>query len=173
LLIDEADIFLESRGRGLAIFTDKNALVSVFLRVLEYYQGIIFLTTNQIAQFNITIPSRIHITIQYDSLKRDQMEQIFKGFIQPLENKGLVDNFNSIMEWLKEDVYNIGLDGRQIRNIVTTALALARTEFKYKGGKYKLGKNHLKSIVYNTRSFKNDFIVQFDRYISTQERIIK
>lgn len=53
---DEADVFLESRGRGVGTSTEKNALVSgmlkvsccifglyltiqVFLRVLEYYQG--------------------------------------------------------------------------------------------------------------------------------------
>jgi hypothetical protein len=36
---DEADVFLESRGRGVASNAERNALVSVFLRVLEYYQA--------------------------------------------------------------------------------------------------------------------------------------
>ncbi|KAI0106666.1 P-loop containing nucleoside triphosphate hydrolase protein [Daldinia grandis] len=171
LLIDEADVFLESRGRGNAASTDRNALVSVFLRVLEYYQGIMFLTTNQIAQFDVAIPSRIHVSIQYESLKPAQMEQIFRGFLQPLEDKNLIEDYDEILEWLKEDVYDIGFDGRQIRNIVTTALGLARAERKK--GKGKLNKKHLKLIVNNSRSFKLDFTVQYDRYINSQEKLIK
>jgi SpoVK/Ycf46/Vps4 family AAA+-type ATPase len=44
LLLDEADVFLAQRT-----ITDikRNAIVSVFLRELEYYQGILLLTTNQ------------------------------------------------------------------------------------------------------------------------------
>jgi hypothetical protein len=46
LLIDEAHIFLEKRT-----LTDvnRNALVSVFLRLSEYYEGILFLTTNRVS----------------------------------------------------------------------------------------------------------------------------
>jgi SpoVK/Ycf46/Vps4 family AAA+-type ATPase len=44
LLLDEADVFMARRTQ-----TDlqRNALVSVFLRVLEYYAGILFLTTSK------------------------------------------------------------------------------------------------------------------------------
>ena len=165
-------MFLESRGRGPATSMDRNALVSVFLRVLEYYQGIMFLTTNQIAQFDIAIPSRIHVSIQYQSLKAPQMDGIFKGFLQPLEDQGLLENSDEIMEWLKEDVYSVGFDGRQIRNIVTTALGLARAESKFRNGKGKLNKGHLKAVVKNVSAFKTDFTVQFDRYVTSQEKMI-
>ncbi|KAK1991740.1 hypothetical protein LX36DRAFT_704521 [Colletotrichum falcatum] len=168
LLIDEADVFLEKRGNGIAASTDRNALVSVFLRVLEYYQGIMFLTTNQIAQFDAAIPSRIHVSIQYDSLKKEQMAKIFGGFLEPLEKSNLIDNYRDIKKWLDEDVYEVGLDGRQIRNIVTTALGLARAD-----GSGKLKKHHLKSVFINVRSFKTEFTVQYDRYISSQEKLIK
>lgn len=47
LLLDEAEVFLHQRST-----TDlaRNALVSIFLRQLEYYQGILILTTNMIKQ---------------------------------------------------------------------------------------------------------------------------
>lgn len=47
LLLDEADVFLHKRST-----TDlaRNALVSIFLRQLEYYQGILILTTNMVTQ---------------------------------------------------------------------------------------------------------------------------
>jgi hypothetical protein len=44
VLLDESDVFLEEREKtGL----QRNALVSVFLRVLEYYEGILILTSNR------------------------------------------------------------------------------------------------------------------------------
>lgn len=48
--------------RGLV----RNSVVSVFLRKLEYYDAIMFLTTNRVAQFDEAILSRIHM-IQTDS----------------------------------------------------------------------------------------------------------
>lgn len=158
--------------RLTAISKFSNSLTfPVFLRVLEYYQGIMFLTTNQIAQFDVAIPSRIHISIQYASLNPDQMQQIFKGFLKPLQDRNLIEDYDGIMEWLGEDVYNLGFDGRKIRNIVTTALGLARAESKT--GKGKLTKKHLKLVVSNARVFKEDFMVQYDRYINAQEKLIK
>lgn len=44
VLLDEADIFLTRRNKT---DLERNALVSVFLRTLEYYTGILFLTTNR------------------------------------------------------------------------------------------------------------------------------
>ena len=44
LLLDEADVFLEARSTH---DLERNKLVSIFLRVLEYYEGILFLTTNR------------------------------------------------------------------------------------------------------------------------------
>ncbi|KAI1359172.1 P-loop containing nucleoside triphosphate hydrolase protein [Xylaria arbuscula] len=170
LLIDEADVFLESRGRvGEVQSMDRNALVSVFLRVLEYYSGIMFLTTNQIAEFDVAIPSRIHIAIKYESLRPDQMEAIFKGFLENLRKRNLIDDYDGIMSWLKEDVYSEGLDGRQIRNVVTTALDLANAE----PGNYKLKQAHLKRAWNNTKRFTKDFDRQMERYKNDQGKLIK
>lgn len=43
LLLDEADVFLSRRSLS---DLKRNAIVSVFLQELEYYQGIMLLTTN-------------------------------------------------------------------------------------------------------------------------------
>ncbi|KAI1176378.1 P-loop containing nucleoside triphosphate hydrolase protein [Nemania sp. FL0916] len=174
LLIDEADVFLESRGRGGIVQSmDKNALVSVFLRVLEYYKGIMFLTTNQIAEFDVAIPSRIHIAIKYESLRTDQMEAIFRGFLDNLNQRGMVDDYNEIMSWLKEDVYPEGLDGRQIRNTITAALNLANADAKYHEGKSKVGKSHIKKAFNNAKKFKRDFDTQMQRYKDSQNKMIQ
>ncbi|KAM3072469.1 hypothetical protein ACMFMG_009269 [Clarireedia jacksonii] len=168
LLIDEADVFLESRGQGVASNVERNSLVSVFLRVLEYYQGILMLTTNQIAQFDVAIKSRIHVAFKYDELNPTQTLAIFNGFLGSLQKKGLIANMGDINEWLTEDVQRLGLDGRQIRNIVTSAMGLARAEAKANGTSAKLSKKHLKAMVTNVKDFKDEFIKAFERYKTSQ-----
>ena len=44
ILLDEADVFVESRTLQNLLH---NTLVSVFLRQLEYFQGVMILTTNR------------------------------------------------------------------------------------------------------------------------------
>ena len=56
LLLDEADVFLERRSPENLT---RNGLVSVFLRKLEYYEGIVFLTTNRVSHFDEAILSEL------------------------------------------------------------------------------------------------------------------
>ena len=66
LLLDEADVFLVERGAD----AHTNALVSVFLRELEHFDGILFLTTNRMQTFDPAILSRIHLPLRYDLLTK-------------------------------------------------------------------------------------------------------
>ena len=61
LLINEADVFIQKRGRDL----HQNAVVSVFLRLLEYHTGLVFLTTNRPDDIDEAILSRCIAEIQY------------------------------------------------------------------------------------------------------------
>ena len=63
LLIDEADVFLERRSLH---DMQRNSLVSVFLRTLEYYSGILFMTTNRVRTFDDAFKSRIHVPLKYE-----------------------------------------------------------------------------------------------------------
>lgn len=56
VLLDEADIFLEQRSLE---DLERNALVSLFLRVLEYYDSILILISNRVGIFNEAFRSRI------------------------------------------------------------------------------------------------------------------
>lgn len=68
LLLDKADVFLKKRAISNI---HRNALVYVFLRTLEYYQGIMFFTTNRVKEIDAAIASRIHFKIQYANLGPD------------------------------------------------------------------------------------------------------
>lgn len=51
---------------------------TVFLRILEYYPGILFLTTNRVGSFDDAFRSRLHLTLYYPKLDRKQTLQIFE-----------------------------------------------------------------------------------------------
>jgi hypothetical protein len=97
------------------------------------------------------------------------MKKIFMGFLEPLEEKRLINDYDDIQEWLEEDVYKLGFDG----SIVTTALGLERADRNDTRLSWKLHKKHLKMAANNVHAFKNDFLVQMDRYINSQEKKIK
>ena len=78
VLLDEADIFLEHRGRS-DIF--RNAMVGVFLRLLEYHNSPMFLTTNRVFAFDPAIRSRISIAIKYHPLKREARKQVWRQLL--------------------------------------------------------------------------------------------
>src|SRR6202043_2614411 len=82
VLLDEAGVFLEERS-----LTDlqRNALVSVFLRVLEYYEGILILTSNRVGTFDEAFKSRIQLSLHYDNLTRPQRSKIWKNFLNRLK----------------------------------------------------------------------------------------
>jgi hypothetical protein len=61
MLIDEADVYIRKRSDDITA----NAVVGVFLRVLEYFDGLLFLTTNRIDDIDEAIVSRCIALIRY------------------------------------------------------------------------------------------------------------
>ncbi|KAL0944799.1 AAA family ATPase [Colletotrichum truncatum] len=121
LLLDEADVFMEKRNLHEI---NRNALVSIFLRQLEYFQGILFLTTNRVETFDDAFQSRIHIALRYDSLTMKAKKTIFKIFMERVRVLEKID----LMPFSEEDYNDLAkydLNGRQIKNTIRTAQALA------------------------------------------------
>ena len=79
LLLDEADVFLAKRNK-----TDlrRNAVTSVFLRSLEYYAGILFLTTNRVGGIDPAFKSRIHVSLYYSRLNLSATIRLYETFIK-------------------------------------------------------------------------------------------
>jgi SpoVK/Ycf46/Vps4 family AAA+-type ATPase len=117
LLIDEADIFLERRSLH---DLERNSLVSIFLRVLEYYEGILFLTSNRVSTFDDAFKSRIHVPLKYNDLTVSSRKQIWKNFLQ----KG--GNDVALTEKEYESLAQSDINGRQIKNVIRTAKSLAQ-----------------------------------------------
>ncbi|KAJ4290951.1 hypothetical protein N0V90_010147 [Kalmusia sp. IMI 367209] len=116
MLIDECDVFLEARSTH---DLERNKLVSIFLRVLEYYEGILFLTTNRISNIDSAFQSRIHVSISYPSLTSSSRRAIWANFLAGLEVP---------QEWSEEDLDELAtveLNGRQIKNVLKSAALLS------------------------------------------------
>ncbi|KAI1741360.1 hypothetical protein F4680DRAFT_416583 [Xylaria scruposa] len=158
LLFDEADVFLEARGEGDNDL-QRNAMVSVLLRVLEYYDGILILTTNRMRSLDIAVQSRIHLAVKFTELSSQQKTNIYISFLDQLSDKGLVEDLRDVKAWASKDGKRFDFNGRQIRNVLSTALGIALAEGR------KLSREDLISVARQTDDFKRD--------LSTQEAIYR
>jgi SpoVK/Ycf46/Vps4 family AAA+-type ATPase len=148
----------------LVLLVGRALTQSVLLRVLEYYDGILFLTTNRLRSFDIAVQSRIRrwpsrqpsrttltrtdVAIEYGDLTADQREAIFKEFLGQLKQGGLIERWDNVLDWVQEEGKQKTFNGRQIRNIVSTAMALAHAE------KRGLLRKDLSEVALNTSVFK-------------------
>ncbi len=130
MLLDEAEVFLQERSTdNLA----RNALVSIFLRQLEYYQGILILTTNMAGHCDRALEStstrrkgcsprflifsrlgRIHFCVYYPDLTYDVRLKIWKTFLNKyaMDAEGITDSDFDRLARLQ-------LNGRQVKSAVT------------------------------------------------------
>ncbi|UZP36826.1 hypothetical protein NXS19_004642 [Fusarium pseudograminearum] len=131
LLLDEADVFLSARDRMDFV---RNGLVAVFLRVLEYYTGILFLTTNRIGDFDEAFASRVHMSLYYPELDEQKTLRVFELNLELIrdrfkqQGRDIEYDDSSIEHFAREHYlqHKFGRwNGRQIRNLCQTALALA------------------------------------------------
>ncbi|KAK4208818.1 hypothetical protein QBC37DRAFT_443694 [Rhypophila decipiens] len=140
LLLDEADVFLTKREKGDVV---RNALVSVFLRVLEYYSGVIILTTNRVGEFDEAFRSRIHISLYYPKLGREPTTEIWEKNIARLKASDIDIDMDKIRRFIdkhwemNKNMPSRRWNGRQIKNAFQTAIALARWDFYEGGGRSK------------------------------------
>ncbi|KAK8031936.1 hypothetical protein PG990_001670 [Apiospora arundinis] len=134
VLLDEADVFLEARENSKN--PDKNSLVAVLLKELEYFSGIVFLTTNRVESFDTAMKSRIHLSLGYHPPEQAVRRRIWTLCLQgvPAEESDIhipnnLDRHGNDGEAL-EHLVSSALNGREISNAVNTARTIARFEEK-------------------------------------------
>lgn len=117
LLFDECDIFLAQRSTDL----QRCVLVGIFLRKIEQFQGLLFLTTNRPEAIDKAMYSRITLHIRYPDLDLATKRSIWELFLQ---RSGLqvqdIENIDKLAE--------IPLNGREIRNKARLLKALLNSE---------------------------------------------
>ncbi|KAI8950128.1 P-loop containing nucleoside triphosphate hydrolase protein [Xylaria longipes] len=155
LLIDEADVFMERRSTADLV---RNSLVAGFLRALEFYDGILFLTTNRVGSFDDAFISRVHIQLYYPDFDDDQRRQIWQTFIDKLvKERGDYMRLNiDAKDYIRgSEMRALEWNGREIRNAFQTAVSLAEYDAeKGEDGKIVITDEHLRAVVELSRDFK-------------------
>jgi SpoVK/Ycf46/Vps4 family AAA+-type ATPase len=138
ILIDEADIFLEKRGHGDIM---RNSCVSVFLRLTEYHQDVMFLTTNRVTEFDPAFYSRISVALKYDKLTPLNRRQVWQNL---LSASGMPTNIDVDKLCVHE------INGRQIKNSIRLARSLAKSQG------VEVSTEHLEQVLLMSAQFLED-----------------
>ena len=104
--------------------------------MLEYYTGVLFLTTNRVGTFDEAFKSRIHMSLYFAPLEKKQTLRIWKMNLKRLikRKQGRLEaNQRELLEYAElhfdERIdKRVRWNGRQIRNAFQTAAALAEFE---------------------------------------------
>ncbi|KAI9655727.1 MAG: hypothetical protein M1821_005162 [Bathelium mastoideum] len=168
LLLDEADIFMERRSRA---DIQRNALVSVFLRQMEYFKGVFFLTTNRVGHIDDAFLSRVAVIIGYDPLSDERRARIWNGFFAKLQkdmerrkqegSKPIIQVSKYAKQYVlyDEEIKALEWNGREIRNALQTAISLARYRASREAGGtddevVDVEVDHFKSVMRMSKSFR-------------------
>ncbi|KAK9784015.1 putative p-loop containing nucleoside triphosphate hydrolase [Seiridium cardinale] len=131
LLIDEADVYVAKRlpnSPGTSL--ERETIVAVFLRALEYYKGILFLTTNAVLGVDPAITTRATLIVHLDL--PDELER--RKICENMESR-----VNLILEYeirpgAQEEIEGLIKDkshkwnNREIVNVYQVAIALAQND---------------------------------------------
>ena len=120
LLFDEADIFLGQRNsRG---DYRRDMLTSLFLRISEYFEGVMFLTTNRMSDFDEALESRVQIIVHYPPLGPESRAKIWEKHIK----EETVPPDWHLTAVCQEFGKRYNLNGREIRNLVQASARICR-----------------------------------------------
>ncbi|ROW15287.1 hypothetical protein VPNG_02998 [Cytospora leucostoma] len=121
------DDFVQGKGKSLILLlcgppgVGKTLTAeSVFLVLLEYYDGVLILTTNRTDSLDPAFESRIDIALTYEDLTEDSRKDIWTNFLQKLPDGASKINardLDVLSKW--------PLNGRQIKSAIKTACLLA------------------------------------------------
>ena len=116
MLLDEADVYVHERGSDLT----QNAIVGVFLRVLEYQSTVLFLTTNRPDDVDDAIASRCVARLSYKVPSIEDQARIWRVLSDASRIK--LDD-KTIAAIVKR---NTDLTGRDVKNLLKLANLVSR-----------------------------------------------
>ncbi|KAJ3364755.1 hypothetical protein GGF31_008901 [Allomyces arbusculus] len=158
LLLDEADVFLEQRSSQDLV---RNGMVACFLRALERYSGILFLTTNRVAEFDAAFGSRITLALRYADLDTNGRAKIWTQVLDRIHH-------GQRAAWASRidlpPLAAVPLNGRRIKSVLRTAQAMAAREGR------DLDMAHIRKVLRLVSEFKERPADQQNARIAVRER---
>jgi hypothetical protein len=139
--------------------------------------GILILTSNRVGIFDEAFKSRIQLNLRYKNLDVSQRRQIWHNFIERLEmldaqRKESQQEDSNELKYYGTDVAGIQdkiqelaqteLNGRQIRNTISTARQLAMYQEE------PVGYKHLETVIAEASKFER-YLLELNKNFSTDE----
>lgn len=140
--------------------------------------GILILTSNRVGILDEAFKSRIQLNLRYKTLKPDQRLQIWRNFLERhrrleeerLKNVSQMDRgsdsgYGIKMEEISdkvEELARVELNGRQIRNAISTARELATYQCK------PMGYEHLKLVIKEAEKFEEYLLELNENFTADQ-----
>ena len=118
MLLDEADVYVHKRGNDMK----QNAIVGVFLRVLEYQDSVLFLTTNRADDVDDAVLSRCVARVPYKAPNPSEQAKIWRVLADQSGSKLASPVLKQIVE------ENPGITGRDVKNLLKLANLISRGE---------------------------------------------
>jgi len=122
VLLDEADVLLEKRSANGSL--ERNAMVSVMLRLVEYFRGVLFLTSNRIDSLDPAFQTRITLALRYDVLDKNARVKVWTNILGSSGHAHRIENGSLDVTKLAESKLN----GREIKNSIRLSMALAEED---------------------------------------------
>ncbi|KAI8667731.1 AAA domain-containing protein [Fusarium keratoplasticum] len=113
ILLDEADVFIAQREPR---DVDRNGLFCALLHELEYFSGIIFLTTNLVC-IDSAFRSRVTMHLVFPPLTREAREKIWHMFLNRLSQKRRRISEGGVSDEPHDETYAISLDEKDIAQL--------------------------------------------------------
>ena len=107
------------------------------------------MTTNRIESFDRAFQSRIHVSLRYDPLSFRSRREVW---ISLLKRAGFGKEWPPLADKEIDILANALKNGREIRNIVSTAEAVATSQ------KERLGFNHLMQVKDVSNAFEENLV---------------
>ena len=118
LLFDEVDVFVSKRD---SMNIERNAMTAIFLRLLERFDGVMFMTTNLVNNLDEAFISRCTAMIKYANLTLASKAAIWKNLLSKVTDMKIDPKVYDNLDKLSDRSGN----GRIIKNSLRLAYALA------------------------------------------------
>eukprot|EP00833_Pecoramyces_ruminatium_P007708 jgi/Orpsp1_1/1181740/evm.model.c7180000078411.1 len=132
ILLDEGDALVEKRRSGQLML---NSMTSILLRLLESFDGTLFITSNRAASFDPAALSRVTLAIEYKPLQETGKELVWKNALTRVFADEILENNERRGEKAAEEyvIKNFDLNklgqfkgsGRSVNAVIRLAIGLS------------------------------------------------
>lgn len=76
--------------------------------------------------FDIAVQSRVHLALNFPNMQKPELQKLIDLFLEGVKENEMEGSL--IRNWMQYGLTSEGINGREIRNIISAAVDLARIE---------------------------------------------